>query len=78
MTNQLNKKKVLKKPIELDHIVIHPLWDMPEKKIDVVNAKPMRMTLGTKVALVSLQIYLALIVLLSMYRIFQLIGIFHQ
>ncbi len=63
---------------KIDHIVVHPLWDEPEEKIDVENARPMNMSLGTRIALSSLQIYLAIIVALSVYRIFQLVVIFYR
>jgi hypothetical protein len=67
--------------IEIDRItdhfvVIHPLDDVPEAKVDTENLGPMRMTLAVRLSLLSLRAYLALMMLLVFYHVLDLAGLF--
>lgn len=54
--------------------VIHPLFDIPEEKIDTENAAPLHMTKSVKWSLVSLRAYLIIMIGLSIYRSMVLAG----
>jgi len=45
---------------ENHYVVIHPLHDVPEEKIDTSNLGPMPMTTSVKLSLLSLRGYLLL------------------
>jgi hypothetical protein len=67
--------------IEIDRIadhfvVVHPLDDVPEAKVDTENLGPMRMTLAVRLSLLSLRAYLALMMLLVFYHVLDLAGLF--
>ena len=70
------------RPIELneipeDHfIVIHPLDDIPEQKVDTATLGPMPMTTSVKVSLMALRGYLVLMMLLVLYHVIDLAGAF--
>ncbi len=49
--------------------VVHPLNDVPEKKISLDEAGPMRMTRTVKISLIILRVYLFLIILLLIYAV---------
>ena len=51
------------------YIVIHPLDDVPETKVDVSALGPMKLTLSGKIALGSLQVYLVLMLALVLYDV---------
>ena len=59
-----------------DYLVIHPLFDVHEEKIDVNSAKPLIITKSVKWLLISLRIYLIIMIGLSFYRTMVLAGIF--
>jgi hypothetical protein len=62
MTQALNK--------ELErYVVVHPLDDVPEEKVDTESLGPMPMTASVKWSLVSLRAYLLLMVALVFYRV---------
>jgi hypothetical protein len=68
-------------PIEVneltDHfVVVHPLDDAPEKKVDTGNLGPMTMTRSVRISLLSLRAYLVLMMLLVFYRVMDLAGWF--
>jgi hypothetical protein len=68
-------------PIEIDEItkrfvVIHPLDDVPEVKVDTDNLGPMRMTLSVRISLLGLRAYLVLMMLLVFYHVTDLAGLF--
>ena len=67
--------------IEIDEftnhfVVVHPLDDVPEAKVDTENLGPMRMTLAVRLSLLSLRAYLALMMLLVFYHVLDLAGLF--
>jgi hypothetical protein len=57
-------------------VVIHPLDDAPETKVDTLALGRMKMTRSVKLSLLSLQAYLVLMLLLVIYRVFCLAGFF--
>jgi hypothetical protein len=68
-------------PIELNElanhfVVIHPLDDVPEEKVDTESLGPMAMTASVRISLVSLRAYLVLMMLLVFYHVLVLAGLF--
>ena len=60
-------------------MVIHPLDDLPEEKVDVSALGPMPMTTSVRLSLLSLRGYLVLMMLLVVYHVIDLAGAFgHQ
>ena len=53
-------------------LVIHPLDDIPEQKIDSDHLPPMEMTQGVRWSLISLRIYLIFMIALFMYHVIDL------
>jgi len=66
MTNELTNR----------FVVIHPLDDEPEEKIDTESLGPMEMTLTVRLSLLSLRGYLVLMMLLVFYHVLVLAGLF--
>jgi hypothetical protein len=58
------------------YVVVHPLDDQPEEKVDTSALGPMPMTLSVKVSLMALRGYLILMVLLVFYHVMDLAGVF--
>jgi hypothetical protein len=71
MTNRIQ----LDEP-ENHFVVIHPLDDAPEEKVDMRNLGPMPMTLSVRISLLTLRAYLLLMMLLVFYRVLGLAGLF--
>jgi hypothetical protein len=68
-------------PIELHElanhfVVIHPLDDVREEKVDTENLGPMAMTASVRISLLSLRAYLVLMMLLVFYHVLDLAGLF--
>ena len=61
---------------ELAHhfVVIHPLDDVREEKVDTENLGPMAMTASVRISLLSLRAYLVLMMLLVFYHVLGLAG----
>ena len=57
-------------------VVIHPLDDVPEEKVDTENLGPMAMTPSVRISLLSLRAYLVLMMILVFYHVFDLAGWF--
>jgi len=57
-------------------VVIHPLDDAPEEKVDTSALGPMTMTRSVKISLLSLRAYLIVMLLLVVYRVFCQAGFF--
>jgi len=57
-------------------VVIHPLDDVPERKVDTENLGPMAMTPSVRISLLSLRGYLVLMMLLVFYHVLHLAGLF--
>ncbi len=62
-----------------DHfLVVHPLDDVPEAKVEIATLGPMPMTTSVKLALMTLRGYLVLMMLLVFYHVLDLAGTFGQ
>jgi hypothetical protein len=59
-----------------EQVVVHPLFDKPEEKLNPENLGPMHMTKSVKYSLISLRVYLILMVGLASYRVLFLAGVF--
>jgi len=60
-----------------DHfLVVHPLDDAPETKVDIAALGPMPMTASVRLALMSLRAYLVLMMLMVFYHVLDLSGLF--
>jgi len=57
-------------------VVIHPLDDLPEEKVDTEALGPMPMTMSVRISLLSLRAYLVLMMLLVFYRVMNMAGLF--
>jgi hypothetical protein len=57
-------------------LVIHPLDDVPEEKVDTESLGPMAMTTSVRISLLSLRAYLVLMMLLVFYHVMNLAGLF--
>jgi hypothetical protein len=58
------------------YFVVHPLDDVEEQKVDTSTMGPMLMTTSVKLSLIALRGYLALMVLLVVYHVMDLAGVF--
>ena len=79
MTTVLNEEQVLTHGYHEAmgrYIVVHPLDDRPEEKVDTESLGPMPMTRSVKVSLLSLRAYLILMFVLVLYHVLQLAGVF--
>jgi hypothetical protein len=57
-------------------VVVHPLDDRPEQKVDMENLGPMPMTTSVRVSLMSLRAYLVVMMVLVLYHVLGLAGLF--
>lgn len=57
-------------------LVIHPLDDLPEQKVDTAHLGPMPMTRSVRCSLMALRAYLVLMMLLVLYHVVDLAGVF--
>jgi hypothetical protein len=57
-------------------VVIHPLDDVPETKVDTESLGPMPMTTSVRLSLYSLRAYLVLMMLLVLYHVLDLAKVF--
>ena len=68
-------------PIEMHElvnhfVVVHPLDDVREEKVDTENLGPMTMTTSVRISLLSLRAYLVLMMILVLYHVLDLAGVF--
>jgi hypothetical protein len=56
-------------------LVVHPLDDIPERKVDTGSLGPMPMTRSVKLSLLSLRAYLILMMLLVLYHVLGMAGL---
>jgi hypothetical protein len=56
-------------------VVVHPLDDAPEQKVDTATLGPMQMTPSVKLSLLALRGYLVLMMLLVLYHVIDLAGV---
>jgi hypothetical protein len=62
---------------EREFLVIHPLDDVVEQKIDTLHLGPMPMTKAVRVSLIALRGHLLLMLGLLAFRVLQLAGAIH-
>ena len=75
-TMLLNKMELEELRNDNRWVVIHPLDDAPETKVDTAALVPMKLTLSVRLSLLSLRAYLILMLLLVFYRVFCQAGFF--
>jgi hypothetical protein len=75
-TMLLNKMELEELRNDNRWVVIHPLDDAPETKVDTAALGPMKLTLSVRLSLLSLRAYLILMLLLVFYRVFCQAGFF--
>jgi len=75
-TMLLNKVELQELRDDNRWVVIHPLDDAPETKVDTAALGPMKMTRSVKLSLMSLRAYLIVMLLLVFYRVFCQAGFF--
>ncbi len=75
-TMLLNKVELQELRDDNRWVVIHPLDDAPETKVNTAALGPMKMTLSVKLSLMSLRAYLIVMLLLVFYRVFCQAGFF--
>ena len=75
-TMLLNKLDPQQMADENRWVVIHPLDDAPEQKVDTSALGPMTMTTSVRISLLSLRAYLIVMLLLVFYRVFCQAGFF--
>jgi hypothetical protein len=61
---------------EREFLVIHPLDDVQEQKIETKHLGPMKMTPAVRISLLVLRGYLVLMMLLVLYHVLDLAGAF--
>jgi len=61
---------------ERECLVIHPLDDVQEQKVETKHLGPMRMTPAVRISLLALRGYLVLMMLLVLYHVLDLAGMF--
>jgi hypothetical protein len=59
---------------ENHYVVVHPLDDVREEKVDTEKLGPMPMTASVKLSLLALRSYLVIMVLLVLYHVLDLAG----
>jgi hypothetical protein len=57
-------------------VVIHPLDDRPEQKVDMEQLGPMPLTTTVRLSLMSLRAYLVVMMVLVLYHVLALAGLF--
>ena len=68
MTNQIE--------LTNQFVVVPPLDDVREVKVDTANLGPMAMTTSVRISLLSLRAYLVLMMILVLYHVLDLSGLF--
>jgi len=71
----LLKPTVLTNVSEGHFVVVHPLDDAPEQKVNTSDLGPMPMTISVKISLMALRGYLILMMLLVLYHVMDLAGV---
>jgi hypothetical protein len=79
ITNALNEEEILRHGYDEHthrYVIVHPLDDIPEEKIDTDTLGPMPMTAAVRWSLLSLRAYLILMIVMVFYHVLQLAGLF--
>ena len=61
---------------ERKFLVIHPLDDVTEQKVETVHLGPIRMTPAVRLSLLALRVYLMVMMLLVLYHVLDLARVF--
>ena len=61
---------------ERDFLVVHPLDDVQEQKVETKHLGSMKMTPAVRISLLCLRGYLVLMILLVLYHVLDLGGVF--
>ena len=61
---------------EHEFLVIHPLEDVREQKVETEHLGPMKMTPTVRISLLALRGHLVLMMLLVLYHVLDLAGVF--
>lgn len=61
---------------EREFLVIHPLDDVQEQKVETKHLGPMKMTPAVRISLLALRGYLVLMMFLVLYHVLDLAGVF--
>jgi hypothetical protein len=72
VTMEVNRNDIPEK----HYVVVHPLNDVPEEKVDTSSLAPMPMTASVKISRLSLRAYLLLMIGLVFYHVLHLAGLF--
>jgi hypothetical protein len=67
---------VLENTIDEREFLVIPLDDVQEQKVETEHLGPMRMTPAVRISLLALRGYLVLIMLLVLYHVLDLAGVF--
>jgi hypothetical protein len=70
------RPRPITKAAEHAYVVVHPLDDRPEQKVDISTLGPMPMTTSVKLSLMALRGCLILMMLLVLYHVMELAGAF--
>lgn len=73
--NLVNNKMAI--DLDKEMLVVHPLFDKPEEKLDPDKMGKFKMNNGEKFSLIALRIYLIFMMLLAIYRTLDLAGLLH-
>ena len=79
MTPALNNEAILRHGYDEAlnrYVIVHPLDDLPEEKVDTENLGRMAITGPVKWSLLSLRAYLIVMTVLVLYRVLQLAKVF--
>jgi len=76
MAKMLNPIEEIEEVVTNRFVVIHPLDDLPEQKVDTDRLGPMPMTTSVRVSLMSLRAYLVVMMLMVLYHVLGLAGLF--
>ena len=60
---------------ERDLLIVHPLDDVPEQKVETRHLGPMRLTPAARISLLVPRAYLLLMMLLLLYHVLGLAGL---
>ncbi len=58
-----------------DFLVVHPLDDVAEQKVETKHLGPMRMTPAVRISLLALRGYLVLMMMLLLYHVLGMAGL---
>jgi len=76
--NMMRERKRFDDEHQDSFIVVHPLDDVQEEKVDTAGVGPLRLTTSVKLSLMALRGYLILMTLLLLYHVMDLSGLFRQ